>query len=155
MRAALALLLLLAGCSAPPLKELPVLEPPPLPASRPEKAVEPSPPPSSPPPAPLVAAPAPPVAPRLEGAWRSHEMGGPGSAAYREIHFIFGEDGSYLGVAASPKNTVAISGTFTRRDGELVLEGKDGRKRVWSCSVDERQLALKDGDCSLVLERIR
>jgi hypothetical protein len=82
-------------------------------------------------------------------------MEGPGSAAYRQIHFIFGEDGTYVGVAGSPKNTVVISGTFTRRDGELILEGKDGRKRVWSCSVDERRLALKDGECSLVLERIR
>ncbi|HVR87107.1 MAG TPA: hypothetical protein VMU54_22470 [Planctomycetota bacterium] len=154
MRAAGAVLLLLAGCSGPPLKELPVLEPPP-PATRPEQAVGLSPLPSPPPSAPPPAAPAPPAAPRLEGAWRSQEMEGPGSAAYRRIHFIFGEDGAYVGVAASPKNTVVISGSFTRRDGELVLDGKDGRKRVWSCTVDEHRLVLKDGDCSLVLERIR
>jgi len=147
MRAALALVLLVAGCSAPPLKELPVLEPPPPPASRPETAVVPSSPPAL-----LPAAPA---APRLEGAWRSQALEGPGSAAYREIHFIFGEDGTYVGVAASPKNTIVISGTFTRRDGDLVLEGKDGRRRVWSCSVEERRLSLQDRDCSLVLERIR
>jgi hypothetical protein len=82
-------------------------------------------------------------------------MEGPGSAAYRRIHFIFGEDGAYLGVAANPMHTIVISGTFTRRDGELILEGKDARKRIWSCSVDERRLALRDGECSLVLERIR
>ena len=156
MRAALPLplLLLWAGCSGPPLKELPVLEPPPPSVSRAENAVDSSSPPS-PPPAPLVAAPAPSTAPRLEGAWRSSELEGPGSAAYRQIQFIFVEDGTYVGIAASSKTTAVISGTFTRRGGELVLEGKDGKKRLWSCSVDERRLALKDGDCSLVLERIR
>jgi hypothetical protein len=139
------LLLLLAGCSGPPLKELPVLEPPPEPPV--EKTPERT---------PAVALPPAPQAPaRLEGAWRSREMEGPGSGAYLRIDFIFEEDGAYVGIARAPKKTAAIAGTFERVGGEIVLQGQDGRRRVWSCSVDEHRLVLKEGPSSLVLERLR
>jgi hypothetical protein len=112
-----------------------------------EKAV-----PSAPP---LVPAPTPPPETRVEGAWRSQEMAGPGSAAFQWIDFIFGEDGSYVGVARGSKSTAVISGSFEVRGGDLVLQGKDGRRRVWSFSFEERRLTLKDGEASLVLDRIR
>jgi hypothetical protein len=139
-------LVLLAGwgCSSPPLKELPVVEPPPAPAP-------PEPTGSGPehPPAP------PPAAPRLEGAWSSAEMRGPGSAAYQRIDFVFRGDRSYLGVAQSGQAPVLIFGTYELHGGELVLQGGDGRRRVWACVFDDRRMLLKDGACSLVLDRVR
>jgi hypothetical protein len=139
--AASLLLGLFAGCSGGPLKERPVMEPPPL-----EEVAAPAPPPPAVPPAPAPA--------EVYGSWASAALRGPGSAAFERIEILFRRDGIFCAMAVAADRVQAMAGRFELHDGALTL-AQEGRERRVEWSLEEDTLVLREGEQGIVLHRVR
>lgn len=134
------LLILAAGCSGGPLKELPVFE--------------------APPPEPVEAAPAPaPVVeagpPSLLGAWSSTALAGPGSATLRRVVMIFDADGSVKAAAFGDTTSSAFTGAYQEMDGAILVDVGGPSLRLWETELGRDTLILRDEDREIRFERLR
>lgn len=139
MRKILPLLLLCAGCSGGPLKEMPVLEPPP-------PVEEPAPAPAHPP------APEP---PSIVGAWRSTVLSGPGSADVERVVLVFEPGGGFSGTAFTHAGAAHVSGEYSIDDGTLQVDLAEGDVRRWPMELSRQALLLRDEDKEMRLAPLR
>jgi len=131
MRALVKLLLLLpAGCSGGPLKELPFLEAPPAARDDAEPAT-------------------------LVGAWASVQARGPGSGSLRRILMVFDAEGTFRAAAFGERKTSTLAGTYRSLDGAVELELGDDGRRVWAAELESDTLVLREGEGEIRLARLR
>ena len=140
MRNALPILLILAaGCSGGPLKEIPVFEPPPPEPEQPASE----------------ALPADAVPPTLQGAWSSVAALGPGSASIHRIVMVFDPDGGFTAAAFGTSKISSLAGTYREMDGAVEVDlGADGL-RLWEVEVEVDALLLREGEREIRLMRFR
>ena len=142
MRHALPILLILtAGCSGGPLKEIPVFEPPP---PEPEES---APPPAEEPPDAVL--------PTLQGTWSSTAALGPGSASIRRIVMVFDPEGGFTAAAFGTSKISSLTGTYRSMDGAVEVDlGADGL-RLWAAELDVDTLLLREQEREIRLTRLR
>ena len=132
------LLVLAAGCSGGPLKELPVFEPPPVETPAPVEAATPE-----------------PELPTLVGAWTSVAVLGPGSASIRRVVMVFDEDGDFTAAAFGTSKTSTLAGAYREMDGAVEVDLGDDGRRVWPAELGVASLVLRDGDREIRLAKLR
>ncbi len=146
------LLLLAAGCSGGPLKEIPVFEPPPPEPEAP--APLPPPPLRTNVPDSFVPAPAPEL-PTLLGAWSSTAALGPGSASVGRIVLVFDADGGLAGAAFGTEGARSFAGFYEDMDGAVRVDLGCGDLRLWVKELEPGSLVLREDDKELRLSRLR
>jgi hypothetical protein len=131
------LLVLAAGCSGGPLKELPAFEPPPVEA-----------------PAQVEATAREPRLPTLVGAWVSVAALGPGSASIRRVVIVFDEDGDFTAAAFGTSSNSTLAGAYREMDGAVEVDLGDDGLRVWPAELGVDTLVLHEGDREIRLKRM-